>query len=57
MRSTILVFVTVLSLVWSVGTVSAASAQDECRCRTAEISGRLVMISAEMDGKKVVMQT
>ena len=54
MRSTILVMVTVMSLVWSVGTIAAAPAPGQsAEAELQKFQGTWVMISAEMDGKKV----
>ena len=54
MRSTILVMVTVMSLVWSVCTIAAAPAPGQsAEAELQKFQGTWVMISAEMDGKKV----
>ena len=54
MRSTIFVIVTVMSLVWSVGTIAAAPAPGQsAEAELQKFQGTWVMISAEMDGKKV----
>ena len=54
MRSTILVMVTVMSLVWSVGTIGAAPAPGQsAEAELQKFQGTWVMIAAEMDGKKV----
>ena len=54
MRSTILVMVTVMSLVWSVGTIGAAPAPGQsAEAELQKFQGAWVMIAAEMDGKKV----
>ena len=54
MRSTILVIVTVMSLVCSVGTIAAAPAPGQgADAELQKFQGTWVMISAEMDGKKV----
>lgn len=54
MRSTIFVMVTVISLVWSVWTISAAQAQGQSvDAELQKFQGTWVMVSAEMDGKKV----
>jgi uncharacterized protein (TIGR03067 family) len=54
MRSKIFVIVTVMSLVWSVGTIAAAPAPGQgAAAELQKFQGTWVMISAEMDGKKV----
>jgi uncharacterized protein (TIGR03067 family) len=54
MRSKIFVTVTMMSLVWSIWTVAAAWAQGQSvDAELQKFQGTWVMISAEMDGKKV----
>ncbi|MBI5583094.1 MAG: TIGR03067 domain-containing protein [Deltaproteobacteria bacterium] len=54
MRSRNFVMVTVISLVWSVWTIAAAQAQGQSAdAELKKFQGTWVMISAEMDGKKV----
>ena len=54
MRSKIIVMVTVMSLVWSVGAIAAALAQGQSAdAELQKFQGTWVMVSAEMDGKKV----
>lgn len=54
MRLKICVIVTVMSLVWSVGTIAAAQAQGQsAETELQRFQGTWALISAEMDGKKV----
>ena len=54
MRTKIFVIVAVMSLVWSVGTIAAAQAQGQSAdAELQRFQGTWVMVSAEMDGKKV----
>lgn len=54
MRSKIFVMVTVMSLAWSVWTIAAAQTQGQSvDAELQKFQGTWVMISAELDGKKV----
>jgi uncharacterized protein (TIGR03067 family) len=54
MRSTICVIVTVMLLVWSVGTMAAPPAPGQsAEAELQKFQGTWALVSAEMDGKKV----
>ena len=54
MRSKIFVFATVMTFLWSVSTFAVAQMQEKSTdTELQKFQGTWVMISAEMDGKKV----
>lgn len=54
MRVKICVIVTVMALVWSVGTIAAAQAQGQSgEAELQKFQGTWALVSGEMDGKKV----